>query len=124
MVSQYHGPCSGPAQVQGVKIHGRQLQKLQWLKNPCFTGASISYNNSVGTASRVPAMDMPVMRVTPFREDQGTVSWSVIYSSLIVLPAQTQLTNWESFYHRQHDLVTCWHILSLSVSRETGLGVN
>lgn len=78
--------------------------------------------SSVGTASRVPAMDTPVTRVTPFREDQGTLSPSVIYSLLTVLLIQIQFTNRGCFYHWQHDLVTCWHILSFSVSRETKLG--
>ena len=97
MVSLPYSPCSGPIQVQGDKIHGGQLQKLSRLSNPCLTRASISYSNSIDTASRVLAMDTPlVTRVTLFREDQGTLSPPVIYSSLIVFPIQIQFTSWES----------------------------
>lgn len=69
-----------PAQVQGDKIHGGQLQKLPWLKN-CFTGGSISCNDSTDTLSTVPAMDMSGPRVTTLREAQGMASPSGIYGS-------------------------------------------
>ena len=98
VVSSQYSPCSRPAQAQGDKVHGGQPQKLSRLDNTCLTRASISYSNSIGTASRVLAVDTPVTRVTPFRDDQGTLSPPVIYSSLIVFPIQIQFTGQEWFF--------------------------
>lgn len=72
--------------------------RRQHVSTTRLTRASISYSNSIGTASRVLAVDTPVTRVTPFRDDQGTLSPPVIYSSLIVFPIQIQFTSRECFF--------------------------
>lgn len=68
-------------------------------------------------------MDVPVTGVIKLREAHGMVSPSGIPSSFIVLPDQKELTSHGGCsYRRQHDLVTCGHILSFPVGKQNADG--
>lgn len=70
-------PCTVQLRYQEIGPMEGSCRSCHGFKAPCPTGASVSCNSSIGIASRVPAIDIPVTRATPLREAQNMVSPSV-----------------------------------------------